>query len=74
MTSFSLFDMELDDETIEIDTPLIFEKIKQELKECLLEQTVEGDSTDGIFDLLDNLTNRVQEDFDEIIGDDKDKK
>ena len=74
MTSFSLFDMELDDETIEIDTPLIFEKIKQELKEYLLEQTVEADSTDGIFDLLDNLTNRVQEDFDEIIGDDKDKK
>lgn len=74
MTSFSLFDMELDDETIEIDTPLIFEKIKQELKEYLLEQTVEADSTDGIFDLRDNLTNRVQEDFDEIIGDDKDKK
>ena len=74
MTSFSLFDMELDDETIEIDTPLIFEKIKQELKEYLLEQTVEADSTDGIFNLLDNLTNRGQEDFDEIIGDDKDKK
>ena len=38
------------------------------------DQTVDGDSTDGIFDLLDNLTNSVQEDFDKIIGEDNDKK
>ena len=74
MTSLSLFDMELDDEIKELDTPLFFEKIEQELKEFLLEQQVEGDSTDGIFDLLDNLTNKVQEDLDEIIGEDGDKK
>lgn len=74
MTSIHLFDMELDDETIEIDTPLLFEKTEPELKEYLSEQTVEGDSRNGIFDLLDNLTNRVQEDFDKIIGEDNDKK
>ena len=32
MTSLSLFDMELDDEIKELDTPLFFEKIEQELK------------------------------------------
>ena len=35
MTSIHLFDMELDDETIEIDTPLLFEKIEPESKEYL---------------------------------------
>ena len=42
--------------------------------EFLLEQQVEEDSTDGAFDFLDNLTNRLQEDFDEIIGGDAEKK
>ena len=42
--------------------------------EFLLEQQVEEDSTDGAFDFLDNLTNRLQEDFDEIIGGDAKKK
>ena len=32
------------------------------------------DSTDGVFDLLENLTNRLQEDFDNLIGEDNDKK
>ena len=36
------------------------------MRTYLLEQLVEGDSTDGVFDLIDNLTNRLQEDFDEI--------
>ena len=30
--------------------------------------------TDGVFDLLENLTNRLQEDLDELIGEDIDKK
>ena len=30
--------------------------------------------TDGVFHLLENLTNRLQEDFDELIGEDIDKK
>ena len=74
MASLTLFDMELDDRPIEIDTPAIFDKIERELREHLLEQSDEGDSTDGIFDILDNLTNRLQEDFDEIIGEKSDKK
>ena len=51
-----------------IDTPFLFQEMENELKTFLLEQQVKGDSTDGAFDLIDNLTNRLQEDFDEIIG------
>lgn len=46
-----------------------FEEIEGELKEYLLEGELEEDSTDGRFNFIENLTNRVQEDFDEIIGD-----
>ena len=52
---------------------LSLKKWKKNL-EFLLEQQVEEDSTDGAFDFLDNLTNRLQEDFDEIIGGDAEKK
>ena len=75
MTSQFLFDIELEKEDeIEIDAPFLFQEIEKELKEYILEQQVEGDSTDGAFDFLDNLTNRLQENFDEIIGEDSDKK
>ena len=45
-----------------------FEEIEGELKEYLLEGELEEDSTDGRFNFIENLTNRVQEVFDEIIG------
>ena len=32
------------------------------------------DSTDGVFDFLENLTNHLQEDFDGLIGEETDKK
>ena len=61
-------------EEIEINAPFLFQEMEKELKEFLLEQQVEGDSTDGAFDPLDNLTNKIQKDFHEIIGEDTDKK
>ena len=48
--------------------------METEFKKYLLEQQVEVDSTVGTFELIDNLTNRLQEDFDEIIGDNVEKK
>ena len=51
MTSHCLFETELDDENIKIDA-LLFEEM-----EDLLKRQVEGDSTDGVFDVLENLTN-----------------
>ena len=56
MTTHCLFETELDDENIKIDA-LLFEEMEEELKEYLLKRQVEGDSTDGVFDVLENLTN-----------------
>ena len=45
---------------IEIDAPFLFQEMERELKEYLLEQQLEDDSTDGPFDFIENLTNRLE--------------
>ena len=44
------------------------------LKSACWEKSINTDSTDGVFDLLETLSNHVQEDFDELISEDTDKK
>ena len=56
-----------------VDATLIFEEIDKELEEYLLENSIDTDSTDGVFHFLEALSNRVQEDFEELIGEDTDK-
>ena len=68
---FSLEQTEV--EKTSIDATRIFEEIHKEIREYLTEE-IDTDSTDGVFDFLENLTNRLQEDFDELIGEDNDKK
>ena len=53
---FSLKQMEV--KKTSIDTTLIFEEIHKEIREYLNEK-IGTDSTDGVFDLLENLTNRL---------------
>ena len=48
-------ELEEQKEEIQIDAPFLFQEMEKQLKELLLEQQVEGDSTDRAFDLLDNL-------------------
>ena len=72
MADTCLFDMEIDPEIP--DTPFIFENISQELEEYLLEEQVESDGEDGLFNTVESMTNRLQEDLDELIGDDTDEK
>ena len=57
-----------------VDTTPIFEDINKELEEYLLEKSIDTDSTNGVFDFLEALSNQLQEDFDELIGEDTDKK
>ena len=57
-----------------VDPTLIFEEINKELEEYLLEKSINTDSTNGVFDLLETLNNQVQENFDELIGEDTNKK
>ena len=45
------------------DTTLIFEEINKELEEYLLEKSVDVDSTDGVFDFLETLSAKVQEEI-----------
>ena len=60
MSLGDLFDMELEwgeeKKEVEINAPSLFKEMKKELKEFLLGQQFEGDSTEGAFDLLGNLT------------------
>ena len=68
---FSLEQIEV--EKTSVDATLIFEEIYKEMREYMTEE-IETDSTDGVFDFLEDLTNRLQEDFDELIGKDNYKK
>ena len=56
-----LFELEdLEEKKIDIgtsvDATLIFEKNNEELKEYLLEKSIDSNSTDGVFDFLEALT------------------
>ena len=56
------------------NTTLIFGEINKELKEYLLEKSINTDAIDGVFDFLEALANSVQEDFEELIEKNTDKK
>ena len=58
----------------EIDSTLIFEGIKKEEEEYLLEENDGTDSTDGILDLLTTLFEQVQEEFDKLLDGNSGKK
>ena len=69
-----LFGLEqIEVEKTSANSTLMFEEIHKEIREYLTEE-IDTDSTDGVFDLLENLTNRLHEDFDKLIGGDTDKK
>ena len=69
-----LFDMELDTESKVLDTPFIFDNITNELEENLLKEQGESDAEDGLFSIVESVTNKLQEDYDELIGNNTDKK
>ena len=57
----------------------LFQEIERELSEYLKkkeksEEKSEGDSTDGAFSFIENLTNKLQTGFDETIGGDGEKR
>ena len=68
---FSLEQIEIENTSVE--ATLTFEETHKEIREYLTEE-IETDLTDGVFDFLENLTNRLQDDFDELIGKDNYKK
>ena len=57
-----------------VDATRILEEIHKEIGDYLTGEGNNADSTDGVFDFLENLTSRLQEDFHDLIGEDTDKK
>lgn len=74
MDTQTLFDMELDKKSDILDTSYIFDNVTFELEEYMLEEQIESDSEDGLFSLTEAVTNRLQDDSDEMIGDGTNKK
>ena len=70
----NLFDFEPSQACVETDNVLKFEEIAKELEGYLARESNSEDSTDGIFDLLSTISDSVQEEFDELISGDSDKK
>ena len=72
MSQPDLFEMEWghinEKHEIEVDAIFTFQEIEKQLSEVLLEEKGEEDSTDEAFSFIENLTNNIQTEFDEIIG------
>ena len=73
-TSENLFGCQQIRVGFEIDSTLIFEGIKKEEEEYLLEENDGTDSTDGILDLLTTLFEQFQEEFDKLLDGNSGKK
>ena len=78
MSKIDLFEMEWENisqkNELEINSLSLFQEIEKELSESLLEEKGEGDSTDGAFTFIENLTNKLQTEFDETVGEDGKKR
>ena len=72
-SSTNLFGLEQIEGDRGADPTLIFEEVNKKL-EHLLEKSIDTDSTDCVFDFLETLSNQVQENFYELIGENTDKK
>ena len=72
--SKNLFGFEQIDVSSTAASTLIFEEIRKEEEEYLLEESDGADSTDGIFDFLSTLSDKIQQEFDELLDGNTDKK
>ena len=70
----NLLDFEPSQAGAETDNATIFEEITRELEVFLARESDNKDSTHGVFDLLLSISDSVQEEFDELISGDSDKK
>ena len=73
MDNVGLFDMEMDTQPKIQKIPFILDNITFQLEEHLLKK-VEGEAEDGLLNIAGSLTNKIQEEYDKLIGEDTDKK
>ena len=70
----NLFSFKQIDDSANIDSTLIFEEIRKEVENYLLGESEDTDSTDGVFHFLSTLSQKIQEEFDELLDGNTDKK
>ena len=73
-TSENLFSFPQIEREPNTDNTLILEEISRESEEFLLRGNNNVNSTDGVFEFLAEISNQVQGEFDELLGEDTDKK
>ena len=73
-TSEDLFSLEQIGAGFETNNTLIFEEITRELEAYFSRESDDADSTDGVFDFLTSLADQVQEEFEELLDGDSNKK
>ena len=69
-----LFSSEQKQTPTEIDSIVIFNEIRKDLEHYLLEQSEDVNSTDGVFEFLSSLSEKIQEEFNKLLGEDNDKR
>lgn len=69
-----LFSSEQKQTPTEIDNIVIFKEIRKDLEDYLLEQSEDVNSTDGVFEFLLSLSEKIQEEFNKLLGEDNDKR
>ena len=57
-----------------IENALTFEELQENYRQFLSSEVDNADSTDGVFQALTSLSEQFQEEFDELLGEDIDKK
>ena len=73
-TTEKLFGFEHIQVVSETDSVLLFEEIEKKVEEYLLGESHDTNSTDGVFDFLTTLSEKIQKEFDELLDNDSDKK
>ena len=69
-----LFSSEQKQTPTEIDSIVIFNEIRKDLEDYLLEQSEDVNSTDGVFEFLSSLSEKIQEEFNKLLGEDNEKR
>ena len=73
MAFLGLFKIDLDIDQESINAPYIIDAITEQLEGFILEE-VEADAEDGLFNIVEEISNRLQENYEELIGEDTDKR
>lgn len=73
MVSVGLFKIDLDIDQESINAPYIIDTITEQLEGFILEE-VEAVAEDGLFNIVEEISIRLQENYEELIGEDTDKR